>query len=135
MFRRSQNSKSQALTATHQVIRAAPAKQSPQLGSPEFSMLPTFKKALEEYDKKYTTLIDYFGVIGPPIDQIYSAIESAKHNDLLKLTPCVLSRVPEIDKPSIAFPSMITEFSVPLPMRVLSKQEVELGKLGSQFRF
>lgn len=37
----------------------------------------TFKKALEEYDKKYITLIDYFGIIGPPINQIYGAIEAA----------------------------------------------------------
>jgi hypothetical protein len=40
--------------------------------------LPTFKKALEEYDKKYTTLIDYFGILGPPIDQLYNAIDCAK---------------------------------------------------------
>jgi len=35
------------------------------------STLPTFKKALEEYDKKYTSLIDYFGIIGPQIDVVY----------------------------------------------------------------
>jgi hypothetical protein len=78
---------------------------------------------LEEYDKKYTTLIDYFGVIGPPIDQLYSCIEGAKAGHLLKITPQVLSRVPEIDKPSIAFPGQITEFSVPLPMKVIPVDE------------
>ena len=40
--------------------------------------IPAFKKALEEYDKKYTTLIDYFGIIGPSIDHVYSMIEKAK---------------------------------------------------------
>lgn len=40
--------------------------------------LSSFKKALEEYDKKYATLIDYFGVIGPPLHEIYAAIEAAK---------------------------------------------------------
>jgi hypothetical protein len=41
-------------------------------------LAPNFKKALEEYDKKYTTLIDYFGIIGPTMDQILRAIEAAK---------------------------------------------------------
>ena len=71
--------------------------------------LPSFKKALEDYDKKYNTLIDYFGVIGPPLDQLYGAIDSAKRNELLQLTPVVLTRVPDIDKPSIGFPSQITD--------------------------
>ena len=75
----------------------------------ENHQLPTFKKALEEYDKKYSTLIDYFGIIGPQLDQLYKAIESAKDGEFIKLTPVVLTRVPEIDKPSTSFPSSITE--------------------------
>ena len=71
--------------------------------------MPSFKKALEEYDKKYSTLIDYFGIIGPKIDQLYQAIEKAKTGESIKLTPVVLTRVPEIDKPSTSFSSSITE--------------------------
>jgi hypothetical protein len=63
-----------------------------------------FKKALEDYDRRYATLIDYFGIIGPSLDQLYGAIDSAKQGELLDLTPRVLTRVPEIDKPSIGFP-------------------------------
>lgn len=64
--------------------------------------------------------MDYFGVIGPTLDQLYHAIEAAKQGVMAPINPQVLSRVPDIDKPSIAFPSMITEFCVPLPLRVLS---------------
>lgn len=71
--------------------------------------LSSFKKALEEYDKKYATLIDYFGVIGPPIHEIYAAIEAAKNGQKTKLSPHVLTRVPEIDKPSISFPGQIAD--------------------------
>lgn len=66
--------------------------------------MPTFKKALEEYDKKYPALIDYFGIIGPQLDQLYEAIEAAKNHELLSINLKVITRVPEIDKPGIAFP-------------------------------
>lgn len=66
---------------------------------------------MEDYDKKYPTLIDYFGVIGPPMDQLYGAIDSAKRGELLDLNLRVLTRVPDIDKPSIGFPSQIADVS------------------------
>ena len=75
----------------------------------ENHQLPSFKKALEEYDKKYNTLTDYFGIIGPQLDQLYKAIDSAKDGEFIRLTPVVLTRVPDIDKPSTSFPSSITE--------------------------
>jgi hypothetical protein len=86
--------------------------------------VPNFKKALEEYDKKYTTLVDYLGIIGPTMDQILKAIESAKKEECVALVSQVLTRVPEIDKPSIAFSPQITEFCGPINQRVLSEQEL-----------
>ena len=38
----------------------------------------SFKKALEDYDKTYTTLVDYFAIIGPQNGDLYKAIENAK---------------------------------------------------------
>ena len=54
-------------------------------------------------------MIDYFGIVGPQLDQIYEAIEQAKKEKAIKLTPVVLTRVPEIDKPSTSFPNNITD--------------------------
>lgn len=90
------------------IIRPSQADSSGVAGS----HMPNFKKALEEYDKKYTTLIDYFGIIAPSLDQIYTAIDLAKSEEKIRLTSQVLTRVPEIDKPSIAFPAQISDVSL-----------------------
>lgn len=42
------------------------------------SALSRFKKALEEYDSKYTTLIDYFCLIGASQEDLNDAIFKAK---------------------------------------------------------
>ena len=61
-----------------------------------------FKDALAYYDSKYTTLIDYVTIIGVSTEDIKEAILN-KDDKALKFTPKILSRVPEIDKASIAF--------------------------------
>lgn len=90
---------------------------------------PNFKKALDEYDKKYTTLIDYFGIIGPTMDQILRAIEAAKNQEQIALVNQVLTRVPEIDKQSFAFSPQITEFCGPIHQKVLSDSELVSQKI------
>ena len=59
------------------------------------------------------------------MDQILKAIESSKNEDCsMALVSQVLTRVPEIDKPSIAFSPQITEFCGPINQRVMSEQEL-----------
>lgn len=60
---------------------------------------------LDEYDSKYTTLADYFCIIGASHEDTLRAIEQGKKDLKTKLDPTILTRVPEIDKPSIAFPN------------------------------
>ena len=67
-----------------------------------------FKEALAQYDNKYTTLIDYVTIIGVATEDIKEAILH-KDDNSLKFTPTILSRVPDIDKASIAFASQVTE--------------------------
>jgi hypothetical protein len=58
------------------------------------------------------------------MDQILKAIESSKNKDCMTLVSQVLTRVPEIDKPSIAFSPQITEFCGPINQKVLSELEL-----------
>ncbi len=60
---------------------------------------------LDDYDSKYTTLVDYFCIIGASHEDTMRAIDNAKKDLKTKLDPAILTRTPEIDKPSIAFPN------------------------------
>lgn len=74
----------------------------------------SFKDALAEYDSKYSTLIDYVTLIGISTSEINEVIQAIKKGSMFKKlwTPSVLSKIPNIDKPSIAFPSTVTEVNI-----------------------
>jgi hypothetical protein len=63
------------------------------------------KKYIDEFDSKYTTLIDYFTLMGVSNLDMETALLSAKKNHKASFIPRILSRTPHIDKPSVAFPS------------------------------
>jgi len=75
-------------------------------------MEKTLRKVLDEYDSKYTTLVDYFCLIGASTDDTLRAIQRAKQGQKARLEPEILSRTPSIDKPSIAFPNQVTDVSL-----------------------
>jgi hypothetical protein len=58
---------------------------------------------------RYPTLIDYFGVISVDLDKLLETIRLVKCGELIPVNPKVITRIPEIDKPSVAFPGQITD--------------------------
>lgn len=80
---------------------------------------------MTEYDNKYLTLVDYFCIIGASTKEIEGAIENAKNGQTTILDPVILSRCPEIDKPSIAFPNQVTEFCLPERITTLKANEIK----------
>ena len=46
-----------------------------------------FKKALEDYDKKYNTLVDYFCMVGANDEDLERAIQLAKEDKTTSFTP------------------------------------------------
>lgn len=53
--------------------------------------------------------MDYFCLIGASDEELQIAIQKAKKDEITFINPQILSRTPEIEKPSIAFPSQVTE--------------------------
>lgn len=64
-------------------------------------------------------------MVGASDQDLTHAIQMAKEDKTTSFSPQILSRAPEIDKPSIAFPSQVTEFCFPNKMRTIRARELK----------